>query len=489
MVLFTSLQQLNCFHIYRRTTLRKFTRNSLIVIIATLIIGFAQYSSGFLIEKYYKKFFSNSSKELKFNIELKSFKRNIFTSNASIEISFPTNDTSAKIYVIPIQQKIIHGPLVLDWQNRKFPINIALAHIHYELGEQFKAQLLELFHNDKPFTVMTKLGFFANGTTYFTGIPIKQTTESKFEVIWDGFSGKIQHSSDLRSLQGKITAPRLTLKDTDIKLNISNINFNFTSKEHNKLSIGDSNIHIGKLMYFEQKKPLMKVINLDINSSLDNDKKAQDKIRYSLTVNTENSQVLKQKFSKNSYQLAAQSLTTEFFTVLHANYDKKFALLDDLLRQLLNSEAKLEISMPKYFSQSLISFVNFQLYRNSILGKIDPRSKEQVLSEISNNITAKCDSLVTNKVFVEEQDTQQYKIHIQFNKTGKIMLNGEQLQNPLQALRGLEQAQQNSERSCPVIQPKDGDNGNTSDTTNSDITSNANSIKSNAIKPDTEVNK
>ena len=441
-------------------SLKNCLQKKLTIILFTLIIiiVFSQYGSGILIEKYYRKSLSHPSEELKLKAVLKDFKRGLFTSTALIEINVPTNsddsnDSKNKFNIILIQQKIIHGPFVIDFKYKKFPINIALAHIYNELSDQLKSQLVELFHNDKPFTVITKLGFFGNGITIFSGVPIKQSTKTKFEVIWNGITGKINHSLDLSTMKGEAIAQKLSLKDPEYKLSINNIRFNFDIKENNNLSIGDSNIHIDKLIYMEQNQALFKLVNLNIKSVLNNDKDEQQKLRYLLKISTENSKILKQTFTENSYSLIAQSINPEFFDILHTNYNKKLALLDDLLRQLLSSQAKVDLILPKYFSQSLVAFGNFQLYKNSILGKIDPRSKDQILAEIFNTINAKFDSLVASKIFIDNKN-EQYQLHVKFIKDGRVLLNGEPLQNPFQALQGLgqtqktEQTNSNEENAC-----------------------------------------
>lgn len=407
-------------------------------VILTLII-LAPYFSGMLIERYYGQFTSQLSNELKFKVTVKDFKRNFFTSTALVELHVSPDDNKIAPYIIPIEQNIIHGPFVIDLPYKKNPFSIGLAHIHNKLGEQFKTQLTEFFHNDEPFVVMTKLGFLGDSTTYFSGIPTQQTTKANLEVIWDGIEGKIYHSLDLHTLNGEITAPKLSLQSEEFHLEIININSKFKTTENASLAIGNSNLSIEKLAYQEKEQPLLKLSTVDINSTLDNESADPKKLIYSLTAKIANSQILKQAFTENVYQLTAQSITPDFFTVLHATYDKKFALLDDLLRQLLSSQATVNITIPKHFSQALITFGNLQLYKNSIIGKIDPRSKEQILGEISNNISTKFDKLVANKVLVDTEDGQQYKLAVQFNKAGNILLNGEQLQNPLQALKGLEQ--------------------------------------------------
>jgi hypothetical protein len=259
-------------------------------------------------------------------------------------------------------------------------------------------------------------------------------------------------------MQGEITAPKLSLQGGEFKFNVANIKLIFDTRESNNLSIGYSNIHIDKLIYQEPKQTLFKLVNLNIKSTLTNDKDEQQKLQYTITVNTESSKILKQIFTENTYMLSARAINPEFFNILHANYDKKFALLDDLLRQLLNSQAKVELVLPKYFSQSLVTFGNFQLYKNSILGKIDPRPKEQILSEISNTVNTKFDNLVANKILVDNKDSQQYQLHIEFNNAGKILLNGEPLQNPLQALQELSSPAKNQQEfveggACSVTQP------------------------------------
>ena len=101
-------------------------------------------------------------------------------------------------------------------------------------------------------------------------------------------------------------------------------------------------------------------------------------------------------------------------------------MLAVLLEQLLNSKAKIDISMPKYFSESIMTFFNFQLYKNSILGKIDPRSKEQILDDTINTVKSKFDNLVKKKIFILNDDDTQYKLNLEFDTNGKILLNNEQ---------------------------------------------------------------
>lgn len=420
-----------------RTILRKHSYNRLLTTSAILgLIALTPYFSGMLIEKYYRQFTSQSTEASSFKVALKEFKRNFFTSTAIIEIQVSPNNNQNASYTIPIEQKIVHGPFVIDFKAKKMPFSIALAHIHNLLSDPFKTQLTEVFQHDTPITVMTKLGFLGKGTTYFSGVAIKQTTKTNLAIMWDGIEGKLVHSLDLRSLKGEIIAPKLSLTNQDFKLDLTNISskFNTTQKEHN-LAIGNSALFIQELTYQEKEQALLKLANIDISSILENDKANADKLIYSLIANIADSRILQQAFAENVYQLTAKSITPDFFNVLHASYDKKFALFDDLLRQLLNSQANINIVIPKHFTQALIAFCDLQLYKNGIMGKIDPRSNDLISDEIATKTRERFSKLVANKIFVDSEDDQQYKLALEFDKTGKIILNGEQLQNPLQALQ------------------------------------------------------
>lgn len=411
----------------------KKTRNSLIVTIFTLII-FAQYGSGILIEQYYKKLLVHTAAKNQIKPHLVTFKRGFFNSTANVTINIPTGNSVDSI-IIPLQQKIIHGPIILDFKAKKFHFNLALAHIYSNLEEKITAKLLELFHNARPFTIMTKLSFLGNGTTYFEMIPIQQTKDNTFTVNWQGLTGKIKHSLNFTTMKGELIAPELSVIDTNTNFSIINAKANVDTKENNNLTIGDSSIQIANLVYKKHNKTLFSLNNFTINSLFNKEKNLVDKLQYVVTATIDSAKILKQEFAKNTYNVTVNSISPQFFTVLHENYNKKITLLNELLQQLLASEAKITLTLPKYFTQAFINFGQLQLHNNSILAKLDQRTKKQILIDIANKTTEQFDSLVTNKIFTENNEQQQYQLHLNFNKSGKILLNGEQLQNPFQALQ------------------------------------------------------
>ena len=86
--------------------MKNFTRISLTFILLALIIGLAQFSSGFLIENYYNKFSSQNPKEQKFKIVLKKFDKKIFYSKANLELHIASTSNEQEAHIIPIEQKL-----------------------------------------------------------------------------------------------------------------------------------------------------------------------------------------------------------------------------------------------------------------------------------------------------------------------------------------------------------------------------------------------
>ena len=421
------------------------------LLVVTLLVT-APYFSGLLIEKYYQQLASHLSNELKFKVTLQKFQRNYLNSIATLELHIAPNDNKTTPYIIPITQHIIHGPLVIDLKNKTMPISLSLAHIHHQLGEKLKAQLVEFSQNEEPLTVMTKLGFLGKGVTYVSSAAIEKATPTNSTITWGGLTGRIEHSLDMRTLSGEATAPTLGFKDHGFNLQMKEITSQFNTKEvNNNIALGGSHLQIGSLTYHEQEEqPAVKLNNININSSLDNDNTPAKQLIYALAIKLQSAEIFQQVFAESSYELQAKSINSEFFSILHANYDKKFALLGDLLKQLFASEASVELSIPANLSKTLITFGNFQFYKNSIIGKIDPRTKEQIFAEISANTNNSFEKLTAQKIFIAPENSEAYKLTVNFEKSGKVLLNGEQLQNPFAALTALDQLDnKTTEHSAP----------------------------------------
>ena len=166
------------------------------------------------------------------------------------------------------------------------------------------------------------MSFSGKGTTLFNGISIKQKTKTNFEVLWDGFEGKINHSLDLRNLQGEITVPELSLNNSDYQFHVNKIKIDFDTKESNNLAIGNNNINIDKIDYQENNDSLFKLKDFNINSSLNKEDPKSAKLQYLISININDSKILEQEFTKNTYKLSANSINPEFFNVLHSNYEQ-----------------------------------------------------------------------------------------------------------------------------------------------------------------------
>ncbi len=74
----------------------------------------------------------------------------------------------------------------------------------------------------------------------------------------------------------------------------------------------------------------------------------------------------------------------------------------DLMQELTVTSTDVTLELPKHFTEAMISYVSFEIYRSSYLGRLDPRPAPAVLRDITGSINKLVRGAVQQQLFVDK---------------------------------------------------------------------------------------
>ncbi len=115
------------------------------------------------------------------------------------------------------------------------------------------------------------------------------------------------------------------------------------------------------------------------------------------------SKILQQKFAQDNIKLQINNLDTNNFPGLPAINALNIRTSLEFMQQLTNAkDTRLTIELTKHFTEALISYLSYEIYKSSMLGKLDKRSDEVIMRDIASSINKLIVSSLNSKLFIDQ---------------------------------------------------------------------------------------
>lgn len=376
-------------------------KKRLILVLATvtLVVGSSYFLTGKLIQKNYYETVAKLNNPSKIKVNLLDYKRGVFHSNANLEVTIP-GATPGQTLTLAVQQKITHGPIIAVRTPDGIRIKFVASEINTTLEREFAKKLEEAIGTQEPFKIVTLVNFSDQATTWFNVAGANQAA-SDLKVSWEPALGLLQHDLNFSSFNGSVKLPKLSIANSNSELSLNHLEFKIDQNDKDN-SKTYTQVLSAKQLSFNKNGSDQVILN-DASIKLQLNEVKASTLGISLVANIEESQILQQKFTNDTAKLEITNLPIDILpsSAILASLSTREAL-DFMQRLSMVSSSNLSLELPKHFTEALLSYVSFELYKTSFLGKSDPRPDTVVLNDISASINSLIQGALRQKLFLDQ---------------------------------------------------------------------------------------
>jgi uncharacterized protein YdgA (DUF945 family) len=372
----------------------------LVLASVTLVIGCSYFLTGKVIQKNYYETVARINTKPNIKVTLLNYKRGLIHSTADLEVAVGANNPATS-QIIPLRQVITHGPVIALSTPNGYRVKILAGQIKSSLGADMQKMLQDATNSKHPLTITTIVDFSDQATTWLNLTAIDQSTETEFHVQWAAITGEIKHDLNFANYKGNIKLPMLEMHKPSWQFKVSDLALILdTSRQEN--SYLSSNILSAKsINYSKQGVELIKL--QDVSTTLAFANKA-DNLTLDLIANVASSQIVNQQFTNDTIKLQANYINRDTLEHLPRISALSPKATIDLMQELTVNSTELTFELPKHFTEALLSYVSFEMYRASPLGKYDRRPEQTVLQDISSSINKLVSGAVKQRLFLDKGD-------------------------------------------------------------------------------------
>lgn len=372
-------------------------RLSLVLAAITLATISGYFLTGKLIQKNYYETLAKYNSLPNVKVNLLSYDRGVFHSVAKITVELGTDNLN-DAQVIPLKQIITHGPVIAANTPSGPSIKLLVGQISSELGEPWQNKLEEYTTSKNPLSIVTQLSFSKNASTWIRFAGVEQKTPTNFHVAWDTINGMIEHDLNFNFYHGFIALPALQIDNDNWNLQIKNLVLNLDANNKDALYSSTNTVTTELISYSKDAKETIKLdaitaklafFTKDNSLGLDIEAKVNEAI------------IADQSFKDDNIKLQANNLNRTALRAMPRIGTMNAKATLDLLQELTINSTDLELELPKHFTEALISYVSFEIYRSSYLGKYDNRAPITVLQDITGSINKLVKGAVQKELFLD----------------------------------------------------------------------------------------
>ncbi len=366
----------------------------------TIVIGSSYFITGKFIQKNYYTVISKIAKRSDIKVSLISYDRGFFHSKAKIALELPSS-TPDKRETFVLMQHIAHGPIVVVTTPNGLRIKIIASKISTQLEDELHQQMVKYTGNAQPVKLTTTVDFNDQATTWLKISGIDPTSSNTSSISWSTIVGEIKHDLKLSNYQGAISFPRISINSPEWVLSLSDVAVKINSDSSNSIYSNTNNLSAKNLVFTRNNEERLNMADIAMNLDLGIDQAQKFGINFALHIAS--SKIQQQQFADDMFTLQLNNI--------QANNVPSLALFEELsprsmltlLQQLTKDvNSNLEIKLPKQFTESLLTYVSYELYRNSVLGKIDQRSEDVIMRDITNSINGLVQGAINQKLFIDQ---------------------------------------------------------------------------------------
>lgn len=372
-------------------------RLSVVFGLLTSVIVCSFFLTGKIIQKNYYETISVLNSQPNMKVQLLNYKRGLFNSTAELTVELGPDVTN--LQVLSIQQKITHGPIIAANTANGNRIKILAAQIKTALGDSWQKKLQEYTTSPQPLTVTTLVSFSKQASTWIRISAVDQTTASKFHVAWDAVNGVIEHDLNLANYHAYFTFPKLIMSNPNWQFEIKNLALNLDANNQEP-SIASSNILSTQTLSFSKgDKELVKLDDISAKLAFYTQ---EGNLALDMEANVVNSVIIDKSFAHDNMKLKANNINRATL----GNLPRLGAMTPkhtlDFIQQLTEKSTDVTLELPKHFTEALLSYVSFEVYRSSFLGKFDNRPEQDVLQDITGKISKLVQGAVQQQLILDK---------------------------------------------------------------------------------------
>lgn len=372
----------------------------LVLTSVTLVIGCSYFLTGKIIQKNYYETVTRINTKSDIKVTLLNYKRGLIHSTSDLEVAVGANNTATP-QVISLHQVITHGPIIALHTPNGYRVKVLAGQIKSSLGADMQKMLQNATKSEHPLTITTIVDFSDQATTWLNLTAIDQSTETGFHVQWDTITGEIKHDLNFANYKGMIKLPLLEMSKPSWQFKISDLALTLdTSRQES--TYHSSNLLSAKLInYNKQGLELVKLQDISTTLAFAN---KDDNLTLDLLAKVASSQIVNQQFTNDTIKLQANYINRETLTHLPRISALSPKATIDLMQALTANSTELTFELPKHFTEALLSYVSFEMYRASPLGKYDRRPEQTVLQDITGSINNLVSGAVKQRLFLDRGD-------------------------------------------------------------------------------------
>jgi len=385
----------------------------LVLASVTLVIGCSYFLTGKIIQKNYYETVARINTKPNIKVTLLNYKRGLMHSTADLEVTVGANNP-ATTQIIPLRQVITHGPIIALNTPNGYRVKVLAGQIKSSLGANMQKMLQNATKSEDPLTITTIVDFSDQATTWLNLTAIDQSTETEFHVEWDAITGEIKHDLNFANYKGTVKLPLLEVSKPSWQFKISDLAL-VLDTSHQESAYHSSNLLSAKsINYSKQGLELIKLQDISTTLAFTN---KDDNLTLDLLTKVANSQIVNQQFTNDTIKLQANYINRDTLEHLPGVSSLSPKATIDLMQELTVNSTELTFELPKHFTEALLSYVSFEMYRASPLGKYDRRPEQAVLQDISGSINKLVSGAVKQRLFLDKGDY--YALNFNRETTGE----------------------------------------------------------------------
>lgn len=344
---------------------------------------FAEHLLGSAIEKL------NNNDSIKIKID--DYRRGFFSSRATLSYTDSSNTSN-----LTLNLDIAHGPVVFAQTPQGTKIRFAAGRIYTTPTDSLLSNKL---------LITSIIGFDSQAISYLDIDGVLDESPSGFRVSWEPVHGEFRHDLSFGKLNGTLSMPSFSLANNQWSLEINAFNM-----QREGMFVGNEFRVQGKASLQELKFTRQQVELIKVNHCLLTEIATVDQEIGNLQVDldVDKARIIDQKFSQERISFYAKNIRRSVWdnNVQLASILSPKSLAEHAanVTNEIASGAELNLEFPKTFSEALLSYLSFEIYRASPVGQVDPRPPLEVLADITTSIVSLFQESVKSKLLLENDN-------------------------------------------------------------------------------------
>lgn len=380
----------------------------LFITITSVVLG-GFLLTGKVIKSNYYDVVSKINNNAGVRYSVVEYNRGLFTSTAQVELELLAENGKVEDK-IGLQQRITHGPLLFgSMPGSWWPFRLGVARVRTVLAPELQAKLDEDPRNKRDVTVVTYIDFRGRATTKFAVAPYTRVDESDHGIECGKIYGYLQHDLDLNDIRGHLDIPFLSVNSGRGELVFKDLVVEVSSDDNANGHGGEFLLQARLINFVRNNIDLLRIESLRANLTGNN---VDGVFNVESGIKIGRAAIIDRLFEDQSINFKANNLNLEML----ANVSSLAAMprgLYGFAQRLTSTSNDVVLELPREFTSSFLSYLSFELYRDSLMGRHDQRPEALVYQDISKSIDALIKTVLKQRLFVERGDYYQLNFNEQ----------------------------------------------------------------------------